>query len=213
MWNADLIQFTVQFYYTMTLSCHSINELVKLQWMNGASVLFLTHIQHCVSFIHAPTFFLFLSHSLLCRRFWLRPCGGPGLFGFGPPGLAHSLGVAVVFRRVWPRRVWHLVVLLPLHPAVLKPDFDLSLWEAEGMGYLDPPPAGQVAVEVELLLQLQGLVPGIGLSPTLTTWVCGKQDKTHELCLAFVLFYQCYIMQNKLWNKVVSNDNKNIESR
>lgn len=52
-----------------------------------------------------------------------------------------------------------LVVFLPFHPAVLKPDFDLSLWEAQGMGYLDPPPARQVAVEMELLLQLQGLVP------------------------------------------------------
>lgn len=52
-----------------------------------------------------------------------------------------------------------LVVFLPFHPAVLKPDFDLSLWEAEGMGYLDPPPARQVPVEMEFLLQLQGLVP------------------------------------------------------
>ena len=42
----------------------------------------------------------------------------------------------------------HLVLLLPLHPAVLEPD-------------LDSPPPGQVSVEVELLLQLQGLVPSI----------------------------------------------------
>ena len=63
-----------------------------------------------------------------------------------------------------------LVVLLPLHPAVLKPDFDLSLWEAEGMGDLDPPPAGQVPVEVELLLQLQGLVPGVRSPGPLPLW-------------------------------------------
>lgn len=32
------------------------------------------------------------------------------------------------------------------------------------MGYLDPASAGQVAVKVELLLQLQSLVAGVGLS-------------------------------------------------
>ena len=56
----------------------------------------------------------------------------------------------------------HLVLLLPLHPPVLEPDLDLALGEAEGVGYLNASPPGEVAVEVELLLQLQGLVPGVG---------------------------------------------------
>ena len=45
------------------------------------------------------------------------------------------------------------------------------------MGYLDPPPAGQVPVEVELLLQLQGLVPGVGLPPTLSIWICAREEE------------------------------------
>ena len=53
------------------------------------------------------------------------------------------------------------VVLLPLHPPVLEPDLDLSLSQVKGVRDLDPTPAGQVAVEVELFLQLQGLVAGI----------------------------------------------------
>ena len=55
-----------------------------------------------------------------------------------------------------------LVLLLPLHASVLEPDLDLPLREAERVGDLDPPPTCQVAVEVELLLQLQGLVAGVG---------------------------------------------------
>jgi len=44
-------------------------------------------------------------------------------------------------------------------PPVLEPNFDLSLGEAELVGHLDPPAPGEVVVRVELLLQLQGLVP------------------------------------------------------
>lgn len=36
------------------------------------------------------------------------------------------------------------------------------------MGYLDPPPARQVAVEMELLLQFQGLVACVGSPGSLT---------------------------------------------
>ena len=45
----------------------------------------------------------------------------------------------------------HLMFLLPLHPPILEPNFDLSLGEAEGVGDLYPPPPRQVAVEVEFL--------------------------------------------------------------
>jgi len=37
------------------------------------------------------------------------------------------------------------------------------------VGNLDPPPSGQVAVEVEFLLQFQCLVPGVRLPCTLRT--------------------------------------------
>jgi hypothetical protein len=44
-------------------------------------------------------------------------------------------------------------------PPVLEPNFDLSLGEAKLVCHLDPPAPGEVVVRVELLLQLQGLVP------------------------------------------------------
>ncbi len=82
----------------------------------------------------------------------------------------HGLQVGVVL--VGERRVHlvhrhrvhrrHLVLLLPLHPPVLEPDLDLPLGQAERVRDLDPAPSGQVAVEVELLLQLQGLVTRVG---------------------------------------------------
>ena len=55
------------------------------------------------------------------------------------------------------------VLLLPLHAAVLEPDLDLALREAQRVRDLDAPPPREVAVEVELLLQLQGLVARVGL--------------------------------------------------
>lgn len=48
--------------------------------------------------------------------------------------------------------------LFPLHSSVLKPDLDLALSQAERMRDLDPAPAREVAVEVELFFQLQDLM-------------------------------------------------------
>lgn len=59
------------------------------------------------------------------------------------------------------------MIFLPLHPPVLKPDLDLALGQAERVGDLDAAPPGQVAIKVELLLQLQHLLPGVGGSRTL----------------------------------------------
>lgn len=59
------------------------------------------------------------------------------------------------------------MIFLPLHPPVLKPDLDLALRQAERVGDLDAAPPGQVAVKVELLLQLQDLLPGVGGSRAL----------------------------------------------
>ena len=56
----------------------------------------------------------------------------------------------------------HLVLLLPLHAAVLEPDLDLPLREAQSVGDLYPPASRQVPVEVELLLKLEGLVACVG---------------------------------------------------
>lgn len=55
----------------------------------------------------------------------------------------------------------HLVLLLPLHTPILEPDLYLTLCKTEGMRDLDATPPRQIAVEVELLFQLQGLVPGV----------------------------------------------------
>jgi hypothetical protein len=59
-------------------------------------------------------------------------------------------------------RVGQFVILLPLHPPVLEPDFDLALGQDQRVGYFDSSATGQVAVVVELLLQLEDLVAGVG---------------------------------------------------
>lgn len=65
---------------------------------------------------------------------------------------------------------FEFIVLLPLHPAVLKPDFDLSFGKTQGVGYLYPPPSGQVSIEVKLFLQLQSLVAGVRSSGPFPIW-------------------------------------------
>lgn len=45
------------------------------------------------------------------------------------------------------------MIFFPFHPAVLKPDFNLSLGENQGVGDLDAPPPSQISVIVEFLLQ------------------------------------------------------------
>ena len=52
----------------------------------------------------------------------------------------------------------HVMLLLPLHAAVLEPDLDLSLAEIENVRDLYAPAPRQVAVEVELFFQLKRLV-------------------------------------------------------
>ena len=74
------------------------------------------------------------------------------LLSLGPGGRVVQALAAVQLR---------LVLLLPLHAPVLEPDLDLALRQAQRVGDLDPSPAGQVSVEVELLLKLQGLVAGV----------------------------------------------------
>jgi len=57
---------------------------------------------------------------------------------------------------------------IDLHAAILKPDLDLSLGEAERMCDLDATFAREVAVELELFLQLERLVARICLTSATT---------------------------------------------
>lgn len=86
-----------------------------------------------------------------------------------PPLAAPSLGrLFFLLLRTELRRTEQFALLFPLHAPVLKPDLDLPLGQAQGVRDLYAPPAGQVAIVVKFLLQLQGLVAGVGLaaSPT-----------------------------------------------
>lgn len=67
--------------------------------------------------------------------------------------------------------------LLQLHPSVLEPDLDLSLRQAQRMRHLYAPPPRQVVVRVEFLLELEGLVPGVGL-PTSSSQAVSSCNKT-----------------------------------
>ena len=57
-----------------------------------------------------------------------------------------------------------LFLLLDLHAAVLEPDLDLPLGEAERVRDLDAPLAREVAVELKLLLQFERLVARVRLA-------------------------------------------------
>jgi len=74
-----------------------------------------------------------------------------------------------------------LDLFLGLHPAILEPDFDLTLGEAERVRDLNASFARQVAVELEFLLQLEGLVARIGLSTATTLRRIGTcRHKSHH---------------------------------
>lgn len=82
---------------------------------------------------------------------WGAACPPPHL---KPAPAAASVGARLLLH-------FDLRVLLPLHPSVLEPDFDLPLVQTQGVCDLDAPAAAQVAVEVELFLQLQSLVASV----------------------------------------------------
>ena len=75
--------------------------------------------------------------------------------------------------------VRELVVLFPLHAAVLEPDLDLALREVEGVGDLDAAPTSEVLVVVELFFQLQGLVPGVRRPRPLAVLTVCKHKQKH----------------------------------
>lgn len=76
-------------------------------------------------------------------------------------------------------RIWQLVVFLPFHTAVLKPDFDLSLRQDQVMSNLDSSSSRQVPIEVEFLFQFEYLMPRVGSS--LSLWL-------HSRCIRAVRY-------------------------
>ena len=89
---------------------------------------------------------------------------GPGLGAAGtlrPPGLLPAGSGLEGAAGCSQAHTFQFVVFLPLHAPVLEPDLDMALGQAERVGDLDAPPPRQIAVEVELLLQLQRLVAGV----------------------------------------------------
>ena len=81
-----------------------------------------------------------------------------------------SIATAVVLLLVLAVQLVDLLLfLLLLHASVLEPDFDLPLGETEGVGNLDAAPTCQILVEAIFLLQLEGLMPSVRLTTTMTT--------------------------------------------
>lgn len=104
------------------------------------------------------------------------------------------------------------MLLLPLHPPVLEPDFDLPFRQAEGMGDLYPPSPSQITIEVEFLLQLQGLVPCVGLAAAFSVGAWEIKSKFRSAggwrgagmgvySLNFVLrcYWVCFLSYFYLW--------------
>lgn len=87
-----------------------------------------------------------------------------------------------------------VVFFLPLHASVLKPDLHLSLGEGQSMRHFDAPLSGQVGIEQELLLQLQGLIATVGLSAPSPTGSCGEKIKIFS---AWILQTPMFFVQTK----------------
>lgn len=73
-----------------------------------------------------------------------------------------SRGDRGVLVRVGPPRPPPVLLLLPLHAPVLEPDLDVALGEAQGQRQLHAARPRDVAVEQELLLELQQLGARVG---------------------------------------------------
>lgn len=73
-----------------------------------------------------------------------------------------SRGDGGVLVRVGAPRPPPVLLLLPLHAPVLEPDLDVALGEAQGQRQLHAARPRDVAVEQELLLELQQLGARVG---------------------------------------------------
>jgi len=79
----------------------------------------------------------------------------------------------------------HLVLLLPLHPPVLEPDFDLALRQTQSVCNFNTPTTGKISIEVELFFELQRLVSRVRrpLPFCFTVRVhstCGQTETPHQ---------------------------------
>lgn len=74
------------------------------------------------------------------------------------------------------------VHFLEFHPAVLKPDFDLSVCQVYALTNLQAALTGQVHIEQEFLLQLQRLVLGVR-TPFLSSALCCQPISCSVFCL------------------------------
>ncbi|UYV73984.1 hypothetical protein LAZ67_11001703 [Cordylochernes scorpioides] len=112
-------------------------------------------------------------------------------------GFSVQVGMVMVFschhlvRKLRRHSIRQLVLLLPFHPPVLEPDFDLPLAQAERMCDFDSSLSCEIAVEVELLFQLQCLIPGIRVIRFLnaegiqTSQICQRMKNIYgESCLS-----------------------------
>lgn len=77
--------------------------------------------------------------------------------------------------------------LFPFHASILKPNFDLTFREAEGVRDLDSPPACEVSVEAELLFKLQCLKARVGLAASLA--LCCSTSSSR--CIAGITMEKC----------------------
>lgn len=68
--------------------------------------------------------------------------------------MAFLFGLPVLCLRPGHGELVSVVLLFPLHPPVLEPDFYLSLREGQAMGDLDSSLPGQIRIKKEFLFQL-----------------------------------------------------------
>ena len=84
-----------------------------------------------------------------------------------------------------------LNLLLELHASVLKPNFDLALCQAQGVGHFDPPPPRQVVICVKLFLELQRLVACVRLAASTPQSVGTlNMDQTQDT-IRFMFVFHC----------------------
>ena len=97
-----------------------------------------------------------------------------------------------------------LNLLLELHASVLKPNFDLALCQAQGVGHFDPPPPRQVVICVKLFLELQRLVARVRLTASTPQSVGTlNMDQTQDTIRFMFCFFTVQLKKHfkSKWNK------------
>lgn len=73
-------------------------------------------------------------------------------------------------------RVRQFVVLFPFHASILKPDFYLTLGQAEAVGDFDATAPRQVAIEMKFFLQFKNLMASVGCA--LSLWFHSRRESS-----------------------------------